>query len=343
MQNKITRSTPLLNNKGELLESGYSTRPLLQYQRSKIQANSLRIKEWDYYLIYNQDFALALGIADNSYVGIDTVSFIDFRSSSKNTMNKIRMFPRGETNMPSTSKIGDLSVVEKGYCIQFLNDGKERILHCQIDDFLEGEALTASITLTDEPEESLALAVPFKEDRKAFYYSHKIIGLKAKGMVEIGQKRYVFNPDNSLAVFDWVRGVWPYHNTKYWGSAVGYVENHLIGFNLGNGSEDVSQATENMVLIDGKLYKLDDVIFTVSDKEEKDSNLAKWIIADKEGRIQLEFTPLIEQEENLNLLVLSSNQHQIFGYYNGYILLKNDEKVVVKDFLGFVEKVVNKW
>ena len=38
------------------------------------KAGKLRIKEWDYYCVNNGHFALALTIADNSYMGLDSIS-----------------------------------------------------------------------------------------------------------------------------------------------------------------------------------------------------------------------------------------------------------------------------
>ena len=44
---------------------------LLEYDRNDVKGHAMRIKEWDYYLVMNGQFALALTIADNSYVGLD--------------------------------------------------------------------------------------------------------------------------------------------------------------------------------------------------------------------------------------------------------------------------------
>jgi len=38
----------------------------------------MRIKEWDYYLIYNDHFGVALTVDDNSYMGLMSISFLDF-------------------------------------------------------------------------------------------------------------------------------------------------------------------------------------------------------------------------------------------------------------------------
>ena len=67
-QHEITERRPLLDASGNLTEPGYAKSLLPVYRRGDIKANKLRIKEWDYYCINNGHFALALTIADNSYV-----------------------------------------------------------------------------------------------------------------------------------------------------------------------------------------------------------------------------------------------------------------------------------
>ncbi|MBR5739895.1 MAG: DUF2804 family protein, partial [Firmicutes bacterium] len=36
-------------------------------------------------------------------------------------------------------------------------------------------------------------------------------------------------------------------------------------------------------------------------------------------------------------------QHQVFGKYTGSMVLDDGSVIEVKDFLGFAEKVFNKW
>ena len=63
MQHEITAPAPLLNAKGNLTEPGWARSQLLQYNRRAIKAGKLRIKEWDYYIINNQEFGVALTVA----------------------------------------------------------------------------------------------------------------------------------------------------------------------------------------------------------------------------------------------------------------------------------------
>ena len=78
MQHEITKRIPLLDEKGNIREPGYAKKLLWAYRRSDIKANPLRIKEWDYYLITNGRIGLALTIADNSYMSLNSISLLNF-------------------------------------------------------------------------------------------------------------------------------------------------------------------------------------------------------------------------------------------------------------------------
>jgi NAD+ synthetase len=83
MQNKITKKGPLLDENGHLKESGYATQLIKDYDRKAIKAKKSRIKEWDYYLIYNKDYAVALTVDDNSYMGLNSITLIDFNKKEE--------------------------------------------------------------------------------------------------------------------------------------------------------------------------------------------------------------------------------------------------------------------
>ena len=71
-QHEILSSAPLLDKNGNIAEPGFAKKLLPVYRRADIKASPLRIKEWDYYLINNGRFALALTIDDNGYMGLDS-------------------------------------------------------------------------------------------------------------------------------------------------------------------------------------------------------------------------------------------------------------------------------
>ena len=50
-QHEITEPGPLLDDQGNLCQAGYAKRMLLEYDRNDIRGHTMRIKEWDYYLV----------------------------------------------------------------------------------------------------------------------------------------------------------------------------------------------------------------------------------------------------------------------------------------------------
>ena len=343
MQNEIVQGGPLLDSKGALIQKGYSKKMLLDYDRRSIRANSMRIKEWDYYLVYNQTHALALTIADNSYMGLDSVTLIDFTQPWQRTTSPMRLFPMGKTNLPSSSSIGDTRINGKNYTIWFKNNGKSRRIICHMDDFINGNPIDADISILDEPEESMVIATPFKNRKKAFYYTHKINCMRAHGIVRFEKKEYIFKPENSFATLDWGRGVWTYKNTWYWGSASGLVDGEPFGFNIGYGFGDTSNASENMLFYKGKAHKLSKVTFNIPKKGLKTKYMDHWTFTSDDGRFEMSFEPIIDRFANTNAVLIGSNQHQVFGLFTGKAVLDDGTVIELNEFLGFAEKVSNKW
>lgn len=343
MQHKVTKWVPLLNEEGNIIEPGYATTMLFDYDRLDIRANKLRIKEWDYYLIYNRDFALALTIADNSYMGLISASVINLKVGKETTKSAMMFMPMGKTNMPRTSKVGKTMATTSKVGMCFDNNGRTRHIVFEYPNFENGQKLTGDITLTNEPEDSMVIATPFTKD-KHFYLNQKIVGFKAMGYFKIGDKEIVFQPKETRAILDWGRGVWTYKNTWYWGCACGTLGENEFGFNIGAGFGDTSRATENMVFFNGKAHKLDVVTFNIPlNEKQKENYVGTWTLGSNDGRFNMKFRPIIDRHANMNLGILSSNQHQVFGKFSGFVVLDDGTKIHIKNFLGFVEKVKNKW
>lgn len=341
MQHEITRAMPLLDKEGNLTEPGYAKRPLPVYRRSDIRAGKSRIKEWDYYLVSNGRFALALTIADNSYMGMDSVSLLDFEEGWEVTKSPMSLFPFGRVHLPESSAVGSVRHSGKNHSISFENDGRgRRVLTAAMADFRNGAALSAEIELTDEPEESMVIATPFDKPGH-FYFNQKINCLRARGQVRCGERVYTFDPADSFAVLDWGRGVWTYHNTWYWGSASGLADGVPFGFNIGYGFGNTEQATENMLFYKGKAHKLNHVKFHIPGGEK--DFLSPWQFSSDNGRFTMDFRPVLDRASCTDLKLIKSDQHQVFGFFTGTAILDDGTPIDVKDFPGFAEKVENKW
>lgn len=338
MQHKLSEG-PLLNEQGALTEAGYATSLVRYYHRGAIKAPKLRIKEWDYYYIGNDQVGIALTIADNSYMGLISVTFLDFIKAEETTKSVMLFMPCGRLKLPETSVVGDVSFSNKQVKIAFSNDGNFRHITCFVPNFKDKAALGCELSLQNDPIDTMVIATPF--DKPAhFYYNQKINCLHAMGNVTIGETTHCF--DEALGVLDWGRGVWTYKNTWYWSSLSTRVGEYFVGFNLGYGFGITDAATENMLFLNGVATKIDHVTFKIPLKDGKEDYLAPWTFTSSDGSLNLRFEPIIDRHSNTSLGIIASNQHQVFGRFYGTLVF-SDQTIELNGALGFAEKVMNKW
>ncbi|MGD9887500.1 MAG: DUF2804 domain-containing protein [Bacilli bacterium] len=334
---------PLLDEKGNLTEAGFSTSLVKDYSRALIKACSLRIKEWDYYFVGTQTYGVALTIADNSYVGLGSISIMNFETGFWKTKSQMTFMPRGKTHFPSSSTSGDVSFNHKNLRIDFFNDGQKRRLIAHFDNFIDNRDFDCDITLKEMPvHQSMVIATPFNRPRH-FYYNQKINNLQAIGRATVGGEEFSFSGIDSQGVLDWGRGVWTYKNTWYWSSLSGLIDGHKIGFNLGYGFGDTSKATENMLFLDGKAYKTGRVMFIIpKDEHGKFDYLSPWRFTSGDEKVELTFVPILDRHDDTDAIIIKSLQHQVFGRFSGKLVF--DERIIeIKDLLGFAERVTNYW
>ncbi len=337
---EVTTNHNLLDKNGQLIEPGWSKSLIQKYDRSMIKKRKTRIKEWDYYYIMSNSnkFCLCLTISDLGYLGMYSVSFVDLKNAVEHTQSELTAFPLGKTNLPPTSAVGDVEFKNKNLDITFAHSDDSRIINMNYRTFDNKQGISCDIKLTDEPQESMVIATPWTEDKKAFYYNQKINCMRASGTVTYKGKVYTLNPEADFAGLDWGRGVWTKDNYWYWGSGSGQIDGVPFGFNLGYGFGDTSAATENVIFYNGKANKFDDIIFNISE-----NYIDPWIFKSSDGRFDTNFTPIIDRNALIDAKIIVTDQHQVFGKMNGTAVLDDGTKIILKDFLCFAEKVHNKY
>ena len=340
MEHKLSNG-PLLDEKGNLSEAGYAFALVRDYQRSAIKGLKSRIKEWDYYFISDGEYGIALTIDDNSYMGMASISVLDFKNQKENTKSYIVWFTFGKVGFPSSSEDGDVKIKAKNYDMLFENKNGKRHLICKMKNVAKGKDFSCDFLLEKTLDKSMVIATPFKK-KKHFYYNQKINLLKATGSFNFGDLHHEMNKD-ALGVLDWGRGVWTYKNTWYWSSLNAVYQGHNIGFNLGYGFGDTSAASENMFFYDKEAFKLTDVKFNIPKNEKgKLDFMSPWTFTSETGDIDLTFKPIIDRYANTNALIIQSKQHQVFGYFTGTVTVECKE-IKFENLLGFAEMVTNRW
>jgi hypothetical protein len=170
--------------------------------------------------------------------------------------------------------------------------------------------------------------------------------------IKLTQPSPLLKPDGTLAqvgwsrqpIFDcdldWGHGIWNYRSFRVWASASGFLpDGRTVGLNLGFGFGDTSKATENALILDGRIHKLAQVDFQYSSQDFK----RPWKMSSPDGRLDLEFTPFIERVAKTNLLLIASEVHQMFGRYRGTVIADDDEVIRINDLVGWAEEHRARW
>lgn len=343
MQTEITHTLPLLDAQGHITREGWARHPYWQYDRKAIKASWYRVKEWDYYSVFSADgsYGICITMSDLGYLGLFAVCYLDLQKGYYHQVEDMSILPRGRTGLSADSDTGSVSHAGKNLKISFDYRPGVRELKVSAPGLKDAEGRTgleAKIRLA-QPEgmESMNIATSWRENRRAFYYNRKINCMPAEGYTDIGGERRVFQVANDFGALDWGRGVWTYRNRWYWGSGSGYVEGVPFGFNIGYGFSDRTPASENMLFFDGKAHKLDEVKFHINTSDY----MRPWKFSSNDGRFEMDFVPAVDRTAKLNLGLLRTDQHQVFGYFSGTAVLDDGRILSIKDFMGFAEDVFN--
>ncbi len=343
-QHEITEERELLNKKGEISEIGWARRPLWIYSRDAIKGSKLRIKEWDYVAIYSHkhQFFLTTTFSDLGYLGLFAIAFVDMKTGNWRQEDSMKPFPLGRLMLPPHSGDYEVAYANKQLRIAYSKRDERRRLLCgapriELD---SSKGLEADLTIVQKPSmESINIATSWEENRKAFYYNQKINCMGVSGTVRLGDTTYELTPDESVATLDWGRGRWTYQNRWYWASASGFTNGTSIGFNLGYGFSDRSQVSENALFYKNNVHKIDQVEFIIP----KEGYEKPWKVTSNDERISLTFTPVTDRATKSDFLIIKSVQHQVFGHFDGFMILDDGIKVPIEHLAGFAEDVFNRF
>jgi hypothetical protein len=344
MQTQITSPGALLTPEGKLSQVGWSPQPLLDcnledarfYRLRPLQF--LRMKRWDYYAVFTPKRFFSATIADLGYAGNIFVYTLDYASGGLHEDGLVVPLGRG-IDLPRNSTDGESSYQGKGVSLTFRVQPNERRLMVDWPGFHNGRGIRAEISLQCPPQhQSMNIVIPIGARR--FYYNRKINCLLAEGYLRYGEVTEELTPDESLGSLDWGRGVWEYSSFWNWASASAYLpDGRTLGLNLGCGFGDLSTATENCLVLNGRIHKLGEVKFAYDPADYHQP----WRFKDNAGRLSLVFTPFKERLARTNLGFINSEVHQMFGRYAGRAVMDNGEEIAIEALLGFAEEHRARW
>lgn len=344
MQTEITRPGPLLSVSGRPAQVGWSRQPLLDCNLEAARFYALRplqrfrLKRWDYYALFTPQRFFSATIADLGYAGNLFVYTLDFATGDLHEESLVVPLAKG-VRLPRNSTEGASHF-----------EDKENRLHCEVTfegrrvsatwpSYQVGRGLHADFLLRCPPDhESMVIVIPI--GRQRFYYNRKINCMPAEGTLQVGGLRETLRSDEALGSLDWGRGAWDYRSYWNWASASGFLaDGRTVGLNLGCGFGDLLAATENALILNGRVHKLEQVRFDYSSGDY----MKPWKFTDSSQRLNLDFVPFKDRTVRTNLGVIFSEVHQMFGRYSGQVVTDSGEVLRIENLIGFAEEHHARW
>ena len=352
---EIIEKGPLLDAGGNITAFGWARQPYLDANLENLKFYSLkafqafRVKRWQYFGIITPTHFFSFTISTVGYLGSIFAYVLDFNTGEYHEETLTVPFGTGVV-LPRNSTGGDCHYEKDGLRLHFsIENDSERVLDINWPGF-GGSVLKASVRLQMvQGHESVVNIFPYPNKR--FFYTRKVNCLPAQGDIEYGwdedthyvnkvPKKYKIQPSDCLGTLDWGVGVWPYKSFWIWGSLSQRLpDGRVIGLNLGGGIGNDPAVTDNAIILNGKVSKLGKVDFKYDNKDFK----KPWQMISPDGRLSLEFKPFFERVAKINALILSSEVHQMFGRYSGFVITDNGERIEIKDLIGWAEEHHARW
>lgn len=340
-RHEIIESSPLLDSRGNLMQVGWARQPLLDCNLEDARVYRVRalqwtrMKRWDYYGVAYPNGYFSATIADLGYAGQVFVYMVDFEKASY--VEDTITIPLGRgVELPRNSTSGRSEWRGKRARLLFDEAVELRTVSVEWDDF-GGRPLAADLSL-DVPggHESTVMVTPIGARR--FYYNRKINCMPVAGAIAVGDNVTTINPETSSGTLDWGRGAWAYRSFWVWASSSGFLaDGRRVGLNFGFGFGDDSAATENTLLLDGRIHKLGAVDFSYDNTDF----MRPWRMAS--DRLDLTFTPFLDRTAKTNLLLIRSEVHQMFGHYSGTVVDDAGNDVHIDGVVGWAEEHRARW
>ncbi|KAH3765003.1 DUF2804 family protein [Pelomyxa schiedti] len=375
-EHEITQPGELLSQWGALNEPGWSRSSILEYERSHIFGFGFEVKEWDYYAIMGPDVFIGLTIADMGYISVIAGSVIPLQGNI-NGLSFGDTYTAMEIGQSSpklpTSPHDGISIAYRGganmsilaWQEQQQTPGSEgpgvptlkKKISLEWPAYANNLGLSVALEIEspgskDHPDSTIAVATPFHNGWRHFYYNVKTNCMKPRGRVSLGTSAvFEITPEKHWATLDWGRGLWPYSVQWVWCSASGKatelndddkspVVQHKFGLNFGTGFGDLSTHTENAVFVDGITYKLGELNITYSRNNDWTQ---PWHVSDKLGNINLVMEPIHPRNSVDSFVVVSMEAHQVLGRWGGTVRLDTGLVLSINYVYGWSEHVKNKW
>ena len=169
-------------------------------------------------------------------------------------------------------------------------------------------------------------------------YAQKVAGVPARGRVRGGLGTFDLAELGAFAHHDFTAGYLRPETYWHWACLSGRLPTgESLGLNLSSGVNETG-VTENCLWLDGRLAKVDGVLF---DFDEDDLDLS-WEITSHDGSVSLRFEPLGAYRVERNAWITATRFAQLFGRFEGFVRIEGQEHTI-DGMHGFAERQYLRW
>ncbi|GAA3592011.1 DUF2804 domain-containing protein [Klugiella xanthotipulae] len=303
---------------------GFTRRPL---HRTNLTGWG-RNKRWEYWGIVTPRFVLGLTISSLDYAAVNQFYFLDRETGEERELGSTVPLGR-RVNLPDTLPPFTANATSRNVVLSFAEGGDGTVIRASVEGIdLDLKAAPGG--------DSLGVVVPWST--KLFQYTLKDVARPVTGTLTINGERHELPAKTSWAVLDRGRGRWPYSSTWNWGAGSGMVRRKRVGLQLGGGWTVGTGSTENAIFVDGHLDYIPNELgwtFNASDYTQP------WTVVG--DRVSVTLTPFHVRNASTSALVVSSETHQAFGEWSGWVRRSSGKEISVDGLVGWAEVAANRW
>ena len=296
---------------------------------------SLRIKEWESFIIQDDRFYLQARLSNLKY--FRTALVIAYDRETKDLVEFKKIIPGGGWRLPHGLYNASVDSRSRGFFFRIHSwlDAKSIKLELDIKKTRFRPAFTAHATFDFTAGKNTPMAVSLLFSERRSMYAYKAM-TAVEGDVVSGGRHKRFHAAKTSGLFYDFKGYYPYRMRSSCCSGMAFDEkNRRFGFSLGeNQAREPYKNNENALWIDGKLTPLPPVRITRSGGPD-----SEWIIQDLEGMVDLVFTPQ-EFRRNVGNYIFSALDNEYgLGHFNGLVVSAEGEELPVRNAWGTGEKL----
>lgn len=268
-----------------------------------------RLKEWQALQIATPSLFCNLALFDAKLMSLLQVKVYE-RGPGKKHVREVRLRP-GQLRIADNLLASTNRHAGRRGRLAFDN----RMADGRIEVEFDTQELAGKLTVHTARGASQVVSLPFRGDTGM--YSHKGM-FPIEGEITVAGTRHVVDVADSLALLDDHKGYYPYVMKWDWvTSATVDASGRARGFNLTrNQCRDPEEFNENCAWIGATIGRLPAVTFErVSPRAPGEH----WLIRDRDGRVDVRFTPTVAGDVKINAVVVESRYRGPFGTFSGKV------------------------